>query len=109
MKGQKAPPLPEVVDALEGMVTQFAYWRDDVGGYTTGGLSALEYAFTILGWDDPHPAPEVQCGMGGCKKLATMGTRAPMPERYRRSCWDHQPTADERAIAEHEWKGRSDG
>jgi hypothetical protein len=34
-------------EALEGMVTQYAYWSDSAGGYTTGGLSALEDAFAV--------------------------------------------------------------
>jgi hypothetical protein len=76
---------------LEGMVVQFAYWSDTVGGYTTGGLSALEDAFHDLGWDDPHPCPSACCDEPGCKKQASAGT--PTPERYRWTCYDHKPEA----------------
>jgi hypothetical protein len=40
--------------ALESMCWQFAYRDGDVLG--TYGLSALEDAFSALGWDDPHLA-----------------------------------------------------
>jgi hypothetical protein len=54
------------IEALEGMVYQFAYWSDTAGGFCTGGLSALEDAFEVLGWEDPHPVPEVRCDEPGC-------------------------------------------
>lgn len=44
-------------DALLDMTYQFAY-EGTKGGkdvYHTGGLSALEHAFDILGWADPCP------------------------------------------------------
>jgi hypothetical protein len=41
-------------EALEDMVGQFAYETGRLGEITTGGLSALEHAFSVLGWDDPH-------------------------------------------------------
>lgn len=83
-------------EALEGMVTQFAYWSESAGGYHTGGLSALEDAFDVLGWDDPHPAPEARCDEPGCMAQATCG----WPTRpggtgpnggYRRTCGPHMP------------------
>jgi hypothetical protein len=43
-------------DALEDCALQFAI-RTIVDGkpaLTPGGLSALEYAFVVLGWSDPH-------------------------------------------------------
>lgn len=78
-----------VRDALESMVRQFAYWSDSAGGYWTGGLSALEEAFEVLGWSDPQPAPEVRCDEPGCMKQSSCGWRAPFPVRYRRTCGDH--------------------
>ena len=78
-------------DALEGMVTQFAYWSDSAGGYHTGGLSALEQAFDVLGWDDPHPAPEAQCDEPGCTKQIEAGW--PSPDGYRRTCSEHYHAA----------------
>lgn len=46
-------------DALEGMCSQFAhdYERDGRRYLGTMGLSNLEDAFALLGWDDPHPIP----------------------------------------------------
>ena len=52
--------IEELEEALEGMVDQFAYRRVSRWGrgkrlaFNTGGLSALEWAFDALGWDDPH-------------------------------------------------------
>ena len=80
-------------DALEDMVRQYAYWSDRFGGYTDGGLSALEYAFQALGWSDPHPAPEARCDEPGCMKQWTCGTPRTRgkPGGYRRTCGDHIP------------------
>lgn len=74
-------------EALEAMVHQFAYWDDKAGGYTTGGLSALEDAFEVLGWDDPHPYPSGRCHR--CKRQATVGT--PSKAGYKWSCHEHAP------------------
>jgi hypothetical protein len=82
-------------EALEGMVRQFAHWSaGPTGGYWTGGLSALEDAFEVLGWESPHPAPEMTCDEPGCWEFASCG----WPTRpggtgqnggYRRTCGDH--------------------
>jgi hypothetical protein len=83
----------ELREALEGMVYQFGYWgvRDEggseVGGFFTGGLSALEEAFRLLGYGDFMPAPEVECCMPDCHGQATCG--APHPDGYRRTCGKH--------------------
>ena len=79
-------------DALIGMVQQFAYWSDTAGGYTTGGLSALEDAFSVLGWTDPMPDMEVRCQRPGCMRQATCGT--PTPEGYKRLCGEHYAEAE---------------
>lgn len=57
-------------EALKDMVEQFAYRDEGTLGpvYNTGGLSALEQAFQVLGWEDPHPVPERACEMDGCMK-----------------------------------------
>ena len=57
-------------DALEEMVWQFAY-RGVKNGKSvlhTGGLSALETAFTALGWSDPKYFDDVEgiCDVEGC-------------------------------------------
>ena len=38
----------------EDMTWQHAYRTDDGMKLLTGGLSSNEYAFDVLGWDDPH-------------------------------------------------------
>ena len=44
---------------LEGMVWQFGHVIEENGERWIGtmGLSDLEWAFEVLGWDDPHPFP----------------------------------------------------
>jgi hypothetical protein len=78
-------------DALEDMVNQFAPTcsRDGVTCLGTMGLSSLEYAFEVLGWDDPHPVPERQCDEPGCAEASTCGW--PSPAGYRRTCGKHLP------------------
>lgn len=72
--------------ALEDMVYQFAYPNDD-GGITTGGLSALERAFDVLGWSDPHETPDLTCDEPGCRKHISCGW--PSKQGYRQTCSDH--------------------
>ena len=74
-------------ETLGSMVNQFAYWSDSVGGFTTGGLSALEGAFEALGWEDPHPQPDMRCDEPGCMKQQCIGS--PTPTGYRSMCSDH--------------------
>ncbi len=76
--------------AVEDLCHQFAY---DYGGPTlgTGGLSALEGAFSVLGWDDPHPIPGSKCAEATCGKRASCGT--PTPEGYKWFCGDHYRNA----------------
>jgi hypothetical protein len=72
--------------ALEDMVNQFAsYWGG--GGITTGGLSALEEAFEVLGYSDPNPAPWRGCDEPGCREEGSSGW--PSPTGYRRTCHEH--------------------
>ena len=93
----KALPAEAVVDALEDVVDQFAhrYLRRRAKWYqlvmTTGGLSALEHAFDILGWKDPYvvrnPSPgaiaaleyskNVKAGLGQCQSAMPMKRRVP--------------------------------
>ena len=72
-------------EALEGMAEQFAYWGK--GGMITGGLSALEDAFEVLGWPEPRPCPAQTCDEPGCSERSTCGT--PTPGGYRRVCGKH--------------------
>ena len=52
-----------------------------------GGLSTLEWAFRILGWNDPHPVPECECEVLGCHEHANCGT--PTKDGYKRVCGKH--------------------
>ena len=67
-------------DALEDMVFQFGYRgvRDNKPIIHTAGLSALELAFDVLGWDDPHFIEEKgnTCEVEGCAKDICCGTPA---------------------------------
>jgi hypothetical protein len=60
-------------EALEDMVDQFAYRCSDGQRrwFTTGGLSALEHAFAVLGWDDPHYVEDGACEIAGCEQWST--------------------------------------
>jgi len=76
-------------DALEDMVRQFANTgsHGGIACYNTGGLSALEYAFEVLGWSEPYPCPEHQCQYPKCGEYATCGI--PTNIGYKRACGKH--------------------
>ena len=80
--------------ALESMVRQFAYEGHKNGrpAYGTGGLSALEEAFSALGWNDPQPALDRECQAAGCHKWASCGS--PTPDGYKWLCGDHYSALD---------------
>jgi len=79
----------ELMETIEYLVRQFAHpiVKNGVPCLTTGGLSTLEGAFTMLGWDDPHPSLEDACQAPGCTEWATCG--APTPDGYKRLCETH--------------------
>jgi hypothetical protein len=64
-----------LTEALEGCAWQFGH-RTTIDGkpvLTAAGLSDLEIAFSVLGWDDPHPLPEADvasqtCDIAGCDR-----------------------------------------
>ena len=68
---------------------QFGYYCQHRGRLhiTHGGLSTLEQAFDILGWENPHPVPECECEIEGCHEHATCG--APTKDGYKRMCGMH--------------------
>lgn len=70
----------------EEVIRQFAYRVKTNGrcAYTAGGLSVLEEAFDIVGWDDPHLCPECECEEDGCHEWATGGM--PTPNGYKWLC-----------------------
>lgn len=70
-----------------------------------GGLSTLEWAFEILGWENPHPYPEGECELDGCHEYATCGT--PTPNGYKQVCSKHYRYI--KACEEAERNARMDG
>lgn len=79
-------------NALEDMVWQFAYRNDGQGKKPpvlfTGGLSALEHAFSVLGWPDPKPCPDASCDIEACQRWPHSGN--PMPDGdYWNLCSQH--------------------
>lgn len=74
----------------EDVARQFGYHGTTPDGrpaYTTGGLSTLEWAWSILDWPDPKPAPECECQEEGCHEWATSGR--PTPDGYKWLCGRH--------------------
>ncbi|MBR5199326.1 MAG: hypothetical protein IKW20_05800 [Bacteroidales bacterium] len=90
-----AQPTVDAVEAddmrefAEDVACQFGYYCQNEGRLhiTHGGLSTLEWAFDILGWDNPHPVPEFECEIEGCHEHATCGT--PTADGYKRMCSKH--------------------
>ena len=79
----------EIKGFAEDVAYQFGYYFPikDILYISTGGLSTLEWAFRILGWNDPHPVPECECEFPGCHEHATCGT--PTKDGYKRVCGKH--------------------
>ena len=84
-----AVPVDDMKEFAEDVVYQFGYYGQYNGRLHIGhgGLSTLEWAFDILGWDNPHPAPEFECEIEGCHEHATCG--APTSDGYKRMCGKH--------------------
>ena len=90
----KLPPVDAVEVAVmrefaEDVAYQFGYYCQNGGRLhiTHGGLSTLEQAFDILGWENPHPVPEFECEVEGCYEHATCG--ALTDDGYKRMCGRH--------------------
>lgn len=79
----------EIKGFAEDVAYQFGYYFPikDILYISTGGLSTLEWAFRILGWNDPHPVPECECEVPGCHEHANCGT--PTKDGYKRLCGKH--------------------
>lgn len=80
-------------EALRDMVFQFGYRgvKNGLPMIWTGGLSALEGAFEVLGWQDPHYLPEegYTCEVKGCMEADTSGTHWGDSKIYLRLCPEH--------------------
>lgn len=83
----------ELRETVEDLVGQFAYQTRQQGraALGTGGLSALEWAFRVLGWPDPKPVPEGECQAAECHEWATCGR--PTTDGYKRLCGPHDRQA----------------
>jgi hypothetical protein len=84
-----AVEVADMKEFAEDVVYQFGYYCQKGGRLhiTHGGLSTLEWAFDILGWENPHPVPECECEIEGCHEHATCGT--PTADGYKRMCGKH--------------------
>lgn len=106
--------LRELVEAdktlrefAEDVARQFGYHGTTPDGrpaYTTGGLSTLEWAWSLLGWPDPKPAPECECQEEGCHEWANGGR--PTPDGYKWLCSRHWWAYEAREEAEAALKAR---
>lgn len=79
----------EIKGFAEDVAYQFGYYFPikDILYISTGWLYTLEWAFRILGWNDPHPVPECECEVPGCHEHANCG--APTKDGYKRLCGKH--------------------
>jgi len=91
---EDAPTVDAVeVDTMREFASDVAYQFGYYGQYKGrlhihhGGLSTLEEAFDILGWENPHPVPECECEIDGCHEHATCG--ATTKDGYKRMCGKH--------------------
>ena len=86
---EKGKTMDDIKEFAEDVAYQFGYYCQNNGRLciTNGGLSTLEWAFDILGWDNPHPVPECECEIDGCHEHATCG--APTKDGYKRMCGKH--------------------
>lgn len=80
-------------EALEDMVWQFAYRIDGKGRIPPRlgnmGLSALEHAFSVLGWENPHPVPDSSCDIKKCQRFPHAGVPFPNGD-YLSLCSEHR-------------------
>lgn len=81
--------VEEVREFARDVAYQFGYYCQNRGRLhiTHGGLSTLEEAFDILGWENPHPVLECECEIDGCHEHATCGS--PTADGYKRMCGRH--------------------
>ena len=84
-----AVEVDDMREFAKDVAYQFGYYCQNGGRLhiTHGGLSTLEWAFDILGWENPHPVPEFECEIDGCHEHATCG--APTADGYKRMCGRH--------------------
>lgn len=82
--------VDELRAALEAMAFQFGQRANTTEGpkLGTGGLSALEQAFDVLGWEDPRDVDgELACDIEGCLRWSESGLW--WGDLYLRLCGTH--------------------
>lgn len=83
----------EYREALEDMVYQFAYRIDGKGRIPPRlgnmGLSALEHAFSVLGWDNAQDMPDSSCDIKRCQRWPHAGVPFPNGD-YLSLCSEHR-------------------
>lgn len=81
--------MDDMREFARDVAIQFGYYCKHKGRLHIyhGGLSTLEWAFNILGWEEPHPVPECECEIEGCYEHATCGT--PTDDGYKFVCHKH--------------------
>lgn len=79
----------EAAEVVKDLLHQFAYSgeKDGRAMLWTGGLSALEWGFKFVGWDNPHFTPELECEQTDCHAMAECGANT--PDGYKRLCGKH--------------------
>ena len=84
-----AVEVAEMRQFAQDVAYQFGYYCQYKGRLHIGhgGLSTLEWAFDILGWDSFHPVPECECEIDGCHEHATCGTLT--EDGYKFMCGKH--------------------
>ena len=89
VKSERDAAMADMRAFAEDVAHQFGYHGQHNGrlALTHGGLSTLERAFDILGWENPHPDPENECQYEGCHHYASCGT--PTKDGYLRVCSHH--------------------
>ena len=82
-------PVDDMREFAADVAYQFGYYCNTGGRLclSHGGLSTLEWAFDILGWENLHPVPECECEIDGCHEHATCGVQT--KDGYKRMCDNH--------------------
>lgn len=84
--------MDDYKEALGDMLWQFAYRADGKGKRPpvlfTGGLSALEHAFSVMEWPDPKPCPDSSCDILRCQRWPHAGVPFPNGD-YLSLCSEH--------------------
>lgn len=101
IEAERDAAMADIREFAKDVAHQFGYHTQHNGrlALTHGGLSTLEWAFQILGWESPHPDPENECQYGGCHHYASCGTLT--KDGYKRVCGHHMAVllAESRADA----------